>query len=188
MTDSDLNLVAEAWTRIESVLAANEADEFVGLSKPAGDVEITQLEDRIGTALPPDFVQSYRIHNGQSDDVILVPPLAPLDDGYYLLPIEQILEDWETWGELAEAEDLVEKTSAPDEGVRSCWWHRGWISFASNGGGDSLCIDLAPTKTGTVGQVITLWHDQPRRQLVATSFSEWLGDLAEALEDEGFPF
>ncbi|MEU7855866.1 SMI1/KNR4 family protein [Nonomuraea sp. NPDC049141] len=38
--------------------------------------------------------------------------------------------------------------------VRCVWWHRGWIRFAEDSGGNLLCIDLAPAHHGSRGQVI----------------------------------
>jgi cell wall assembly regulator SMI1 len=58
----------------------------------------------------------------------------------------------------------------------------GRIPVASNGGGDSLCIDLAPVGGGTIGQVIVIRHDCPGRTRLASSFCELLDRLASHYE------
>jgi len=85
---------------------------------------------------------------------------------------------------LVDAGEFATDTSTPDEGIRSDWWHPGWIPFASNGCGDSLCIDLAPTATGVAGQIISMNHETAQRRLLAPSFAQFLNQLAEQLEDD----
>jgi cell wall assembly regulator SMI1 len=58
------------------------------------------------------------------------------------------------------------------------------VPVASNGGGDALCVDLAPAPGGAVGQVITMSHESGERRRVAGSFAELLRRLAEHYEAE----
>jgi len=60
---------------------------------------------------------------------------------------------------------------------------QGHSVFASDGGGDSLCLDLAPAEGGTVGQVIAMSHETGDRPVLAKSFAEFLALLAQRLED-----
>jgi cell wall assembly regulator SMI1 len=55
------------------------------------------------------------------------------------------------------------------------------VPFASNGGGDSMCLDMAPTARGTGGQVISMNHETGVRQRLAPSFAEFLNRLVECL-------
>jgi cell wall assembly regulator SMI1 len=72
--------------------------------------------------------------------------------------------------------------------VRKAWWHRGWVPFASNGGGDYWCIDLDPARGGTAGQVIAYSHESGERGLQSPSLRRWLFDLAGELESGGLTY
>jgi cell wall assembly regulator SMI1 len=51
-----------------------------------------------------------------------------------------------------------------------------------------LCIDLDPAEGGHVGQVITMWHDEPGREWIAGSFQEWLSLFVHQLNDDYFRY
>jgi cell wall assembly regulator SMI1 len=117
-------------------------------------------------------------------------------DGWELLPTEGIADQWRTWREtMAAMRELGVLTSEPgglasepDPGIRSDWWNVGWIPLASDGAGDSLCVDLAPAPGGRKGQLITMIHDDSPRPLVAGSFHEWLSALADGMESGAYVF
>jgi len=155
------------WHSLKAWLAAHEPDLLADLGPPAGESAIKALELRVGVALPPDFEASLRAHDGQHGRA------AWLFDGYQYLSIENILMSWEAWHELSVGGDFDGRVARPDSAIRNVWWHDGWVPFASNGGGDYMCLDLAPEPMGTVGQVIRVFHDMPQRVLVAPSFSAW---------------
>src|SRR5262249_47490208 len=127
--------------------------------------------------------EAYRIHNGQKDEGDLIPPLAENEESYFLMPTADIVREWKSWKKLADGGEFEGKESGPDRGIVDAWWHPGWVPFASNGGGDSICLDLAPTGEGQAGQVITMNHESAKRELLAPSFAHWLAALAEAVED-----
>lgn len=62
------------------------------------------------------------------------------------------------------------------------WWRLGWIPFCGDGGGDHLCVDLDPADGGTVGQVISMWHDMPNRDLTGTSLTDFIEIIAADAE------
>ena len=68
-------------------------------------------------------------------------------------------------------------------GVRSDWWNAKWVPFAGDGGGDSLCVDLAPAKGGVAGQVIMHHHAADARSRKAASVQSLLNQLAEHREE-----
>ena len=43
-----------------------------------------------------------------------------------------------------------------------------------DGAGNHHCVDLDPEKSGVPGQVITMWHDDDERAVVAGSFYAFL--------------
>ena len=174
--------VADSWQKIEVWLAANEPELMKSLNPGATDAQILEVEKAIGNSLPEQIKESYRIHNGQSSGD-LIPPLQPDDEGSYVLySTVEMLREWRSWKELVDSGEFRGKESGPDQGIQSSWWHPGWISFASNGGGDSMCIDLAPAQGGTVGQIITMNHESSARQKLANSFAEWLSELTYTIE------
>ena len=55
----------------------------------------------------------------------------------------------------------MNRRAIADKGIQKQWWNSAWIPFADNGGGDYLCLDLAPMACGNPGQVIAMRHDSP---------------------------
>jgi cell wall assembly regulator SMI1/ankyrin repeat protein len=175
--------VAACWKKIDAWLKANNPDLKKSLNKPASDQQIADLEKVIGARLPADFKESLKIHNGQKySEGDLIPPPEERDSAYFLMASGDIAEEWQNRKKLHDSGEFADKESGPDKGIQDAWWHPGWIPFASNGGGDSFCLDLAPSKEGQTGQVITMNHESAKREMLAPSFAQWLADLAEAIE------
>lgn len=174
--------VADTWKRIDAWLKTHNPKLAKALNKGVTDKEIAQAEAKLGVKLPSDFKESYQLHNGQKEGD-LIPPPNNNDSGYILLPLKDILNEWKMWKGLIDKGEFANDESNPAKGIRTDWWHPGWIPFASNGGGDSFCIDLAPAKGGKAGQIITMNHESAERELLAPSFAAWLATLAEDLEN-----
>lgn len=163
----------QQWVRLEAYLKANKPALLADLNPPATDAEIYELEQQLGMTLPADFVKFLKTHNGQKGKA------EWLFDGNEFLSIRNILMSWSAWVDLMEGGDFDDRVSKPDSGIQTGWWLKGWIPFASNGGGDYLCLDLNPSESGDVGQVIKVFHDFPKRTLVASGFFRWLDDFVE---------
>jgi cell wall assembly regulator SMI1 len=184
--------VADGWRRIEGWLEVNNPPLRAALKPPASDAELAAIEAVIGAELPGDFKESWRVHGGTGDTAgSLIPARdAPGDrygnattpGGYYLMPCAEILLEWRSWKLLADGGEFAGQESTGDHGIRRAWWHPGWVPFASNGGGDSICLDLAPAAAGTVGQVITMNHETAERELLAPSYARWLAEVADLVE------
>jgi cell wall assembly regulator SMI1 len=135
--------------------------------------------------LPADFKASVAIHNGQDIDSgqTLMPLPSEPEAGYRLMTLDHIATEWQMWMDLIQQGEFAgQESSADEEILADTWWQPGWIPFAENGGGDSFCLDLTPSRFGKVGQIITMNHESSRRELLASSFSEWLAELADKLE------
>lgn len=177
----------EIWVRIESWMRANAPKVFDVLQPGASDAQITELEDFLSIQFPEDIRSSYRIHNGQSTyDYGLV-------NGREFLSLERIKDEWQVWKELLDsgtfqAEDGQDQGSGPAPGICNVWWSSKWIPLTYDGGGNHDCLDLNPAEGGTVGQIITMWHDDAEREIIAPSFREWLEQYAEGLESGQFIF
>jgi cell wall assembly regulator SMI1 len=83
---------------------------------------------------------------------------------------------------LLDINEFAGNVAIPDPGVQDAWWDPGWISIASDGGGDSVCIDLHPATGGTAGQVILMNHENGFRPRLAGSFTELLSLLVDYYE------
>jgi cell wall assembly regulator SMI1 len=178
--------VPALWERIRrATLGLTHGRPIAG--NGASPSALAELEAAVGAKLPDDLRASYLLHNGQPQGA---PALFPheygdLGCGYWLLSVEGILRDWGVWKDLNDGGEFSGLTAIPDEGVRSDWWHPGWLPIAADGGGDFLCVDLAPDAGGTMGQVIQMCHDDGKRPRLAASFAQVLAQLAEHYEKVG---
>lgn len=159
--------VRDVWNRFESWLSAHWPEGLGALNPPATDEQIAALQESIGLALPEDYVACLKVHNGQSYGV------GGLFDGAEFLSTDEVLNQWKIWKGLLDGGEFAGIVSDPARGVRNDWWHPGWIPFTHNGGGDHLCLDLAPGASGSPGQVITMWHDSGERDCIAPDFGTW---------------
>lgn len=179
--------VAESWKRIELWLASKVPSLATSLAKPATDEVIDRVENQMEIDFPPDLRESYLVHDGAEygeGELNIFP--APLDSdeemAFCLLPVTEILSEWEVWRDLIDDGEFDDLEVTADLEVQDVWWSKGWIPVAGNGGGDFICVDLRPAEEGQVGQVICAWHDDDVRTLVADSWSDYLAMLAEQME------
>jgi cell wall assembly regulator SMI1 len=164
----------EIWTKIEGWYKKNTSEKEI-FNAGASEAEIKDLESFLGIEFPSDVRDSYSIHNGQKDFHI------GFIDSFMLLPLDQIKEDWVIWKELYDTDDDP-NVGSPSRGVCPYWWHPRWIPLTSDGSGNFHCLDLIPAKGGQEGQIITMWHDEDTRKLLAKSFRLWLQKFADELE------
>ncbi len=170
--------MSEYWKRFEEWIKINAPHLLKELNTGASQDDINKLESIIGQKLPDDFVEFYKIHNGQNNE------------GEVLINSENILEIDDIIGY---CEDLKMMLSDPlfnyedkevgDEGVKGNWWNMLWVPFTHDRSGNHICLDLDPTETGNISQVIRYWHDSPFRELYGTSFSRWFSDYVTGLEN-----
>lgn len=171
----------DIWIRIESWMQVNAPNVLKSLQSGASETQIIEFEDFLSITLPEDIRCSYKIHNGQSTG------RCGLINGREFLSLERIKDEWGVWKELLDDgifnnEDGEDQGSNPVPGIRNLWWNEFWIPLTSDGGGNHDCIDLDPAEGGAVGQIITMWHDDADRSIVAPSFRAWLKQYADDLE------
>lgn len=73
-------------------------------------------------------------------------------------------------------------------GVRPVWWWPKWIPFMENGGGDYLCVDMDPTLSGNLGQIVIYYHDETFRRKDAQGIGEMLARIADGRETGTYTF
>ena len=166
----------DIWDRIEPWLQANASERFATLQRGATTQKIRATERQLGVSFPPDVEESYRIHDGQTD---LGPPLI---EEWHLLPLSAVVKEWKLMRKLLTAGKLDGGVVRPVGPVKAQWWSEKWIPIASNGGGDFRCLDFDPARGGNVGQVISFWHMDDKRERIAPSFRGWLAAYAKDLK------
>jgi cell wall assembly regulator SMI1 len=173
--------VRDPWRRIEAWLA--ERARFVlDTLNPGTTVEAIQAIEtslRVGP-LPDDFVQSWRIHDGQHWNTSL-PLIAGWLGSYSLLSLDRIESRYDSASVLL-SEEFNTLRGTPHGLVRPDWWNPRWVPVAGNASGDAICLDLDPPPGGVVGQVIEFLHDEKDRTVLAPSLGAWLEEFATELE------
>lgn len=162
------------WERFDHWLAANHPDLLDDLQPAATGTQLEALIQRLGFDLPVEFMDSLEVHNGQAGRA------GYLFDCYAFLSIAHLLMRWNTWNNLLEDGDFDDRVARSTAGIQPVWWDPAWIPFATNGGGDYLCIDLHPAIGGTFGQVIEVLHDAPDRCLLAQTFGDWFDRFVDS--------
>jgi cell wall assembly regulator SMI1 len=168
--------VQELWDRLESRLADIEPDVLRDLLPGVTDYEIRSAEELMGVRLPEDAEESYKIHDGQGGDG---PPLIMGE--WQLLSLEDMTHQWKLMKDLSDTGVFMEAQGSPEGPVRPDWWNTKWIPVAYNGAGDLQCLDMDPAAGGDSGQLITFWHMNPNREVIADSFRTWLQGCIDSL-------
>lgn len=173
---NDLSVMRDIWERIDKWLGVNAPQVLNVLQPGASEEQIRETEKLLSVEFPEDVKNSYRIHNGQSNGNV------GFINGLEFLSLERIRDEWKVWKDLLDSGDFEDWHSEPEKQIRSDWWHPKWIPLTHDWGGNHECLDLAPTEYGDVGQIISIWHDDATREVVAESFCNWLEQFANDLE------
>jgi cell wall assembly regulator SMI1 len=168
------------WDRIHVWLGEHAPQVLAGLRPGAGEEQIRAAENALGVALPEDVRTAYRVHDGEGAEGTAPSPGVLF--GRPWLSLDAVVKDWRTMQGLLDRKAFPDTpaNAATDGPVRADWWNPCWLPVADAGMG-VFCIDLAPSANGRVGQIITVWNDGARGFL-ASSFADWLDDLASELE------
>jgi cell wall assembly regulator SMI1/predicted DNA-binding WGR domain protein len=163
-----------AIARIEAKAAA----AGVTLAKGASAKEIKAAEKALGLTLPEEVVAFYRRHDGSEDE--------PAVEGRELLSLSRIVDEWKIWKDLLDQGTFeANDHGRPDPGVQKRWWIPEWVPVTYDGAGNHHVLDLAPAAGGTHGQILSFWHDDDERTVVAKSFLSWLEGAAWADDQTG---
>jgi cell wall assembly regulator SMI1 len=166
-----------AWARYTAKGAEVHAPFMSCLDKGASEDEIALAERAVGCLFPPDLRHLLSLHNGSKEYQVL--------PGWALFSAQRIVDEWKCWEGLYHTQFKPEKydcePAGPIQGDE--WWRLRWIPFCGDGGGNHLCVDMDPADGGRVGQVITMWHDQADRKIVADTLTEFIEIIAQDFED-----
>ena len=166
----------KVWQKIDNWLRANASEIASDLLTGATQEEFAEVEKHIQIQFTQDFKQSYLIHNGQQGYA------DPLMGEWKILSLKHIRSEWDIMKKLYDESVFSDAISEPIGEIKSDWWNPKWIPIASNGSGDLICLDLDPDIGGNIGQVISFWHMDERREKLADNFQIWLQKFADDLE------
>lgn len=169
-------------SQLEQWLEEHYQDLAQDFLPPAEEDALEGLEEELANKLPEDYKALMRWHDGQNGEA------AGLFGNWEFLPLEDVLQEWQLWKDLNDKGHFDEQHPdvRPDGPVKKRWWHPAWIPITADGMGNNHCLDLAPEKTGNYGQIITLFHDNEVRRVVAPSLEQWIADILENLDNGNY--
>lgn len=168
--------IKSLWEAFDKWLEDNWKEAFEQLNSPAIPEQIQQLQSKLGVELPAEFIECLQVHNGERNS-------CGLFDGSEFLSSDEIVFQWGIWQDLLSKGEFEDIYSDPGKGVKNDWWNPKWIPFTHTGSGDHLCIDLGPSEDGTYGQIISMWHDDPSREVIAPSFRTYFEKYVKGVLD-----
>lgn len=162
----------QIWRDIENWYQQHAPELYKRLKPGATDDEIAAAETQLGRTLPDDYKASLRVHNGN----------VSLHD-YTYLDIAQAVGNWSRMKNLADKGTFADREADDDAGgaIQKAWWHDGYIPFAEDGGGNMICIDLAPGAQGQAGQIVQMEMGAGPFLGEHNSFGAWLKDYRDRL-------
>ncbi|AKT37988.1 SMI1/KNR4 family protein [Chondromyces crocatus] len=156
LDEAALLRVQAFWARIRQWLTkhAPTYEARIARAASASPQDIEALEARLGASLPPDF-RAHLLLFGKGG-------ATSADRAWFYeytgLSIAEIIDRWEGLEELRQKGTFADATphelDRDDDKVKWTWWHRGWIPFAEDGGGNLFCVDVDPEPEGSRGQII----------------------------------
>jgi cell wall assembly regulator SMI1 len=164
--------LAESWERIRALYPHQI------LNPGATPAAIAAFEEAIGLALPDDFKESLRLHDGGKDFWF-----TPTSGEF--LSLAGMLKQWNWYGGAhRKGEYASEDWEASDiEGpIKPIFWNTKRI-FVTDNSGDHWTLDLDPPEDGAYGQILEHSHEVGPTQVLARSWTELLSQLVVGLEN-----
>ena len=100
-------------------------------------------------------------------------------DDWHLFDISRIGAEFEWWAKAAA--DNEDSDIEADDGVRPTYWNRRWVPLFGQEH-SVICVDLDPSESGHVGQLIIVYDDSPERKVVSKSLDAFFGSVMSAVE------
>ncbi len=183
MSSSTVGAVSDSWASIDLWLTENAPDLLDTFGQGADAEAIMAAETALGIQFPADFKKSVEIRDGQQSDILI-----GFVEASEFLSLERILDEWRVWKDLYDSGEFKDCASEPTGPIKTDWWNPKWIPFTYDGSGNHLCLDLDPASGGAVGQIITMWHDDAERKVIAPNFQTWLHQVANSLQSGDLVF
>jgi len=157
-----LQSMSEHINRLENWLRKCRPSYLEGLNAAATLDALNSLELDHGVQFPKELREFYLWHNGQPFGSVTFSgnkTLMPLDDVAHALSVLNSLRDG---GDFESAD----------------WWSSQWIPFVKDGGGNHIVVDT--TQNGVVRE---FWKADSDREVIASSFGQWIDDRISEFED-----
>lgn len=171
------------YAQFERLKQHSQSDIDLSFNDGATDDDFAKLEQVLGFELPKEFKDIYCIYNGLDFGSVLH------DDW---LSIEQIITNYQILKQLYDeqvfSDDGIDFGCELDSSAikPNYWFNPKWIPFTQSSTADYKMIDLDPSETGTKGQIIQMWHDDPSRELLAVSLTDFFEQFATDLENDKY--
>jgi cell wall assembly regulator SMI1 len=176
--DFDPKRVEKAWARFIDKATDVHAPFTTYLNQGATRNQIDLAERAVNCEFPPDLRQLLSLHNGSRRYFVL--------PRWELFSTELIVDAWKMWEDLylwqSKSENITNFCEPSGPIKDDEWWRLRWIPFCGDHAGNHLCVDMDPAEGGNSGQVITMWHDDARRELIAKSLTEYIEIIASDFE------
>ena len=160
-----------AWSAYRNLLASRAPEAARHLRPPAAadDVEVLWAK----AEAPSPLLGFLALHDGEKDGLGggVFPTWRPLSV-VGMLSAKAFLDELHADPGTCDA----------DRGVQPVWWCKGWLPWATNGGGDYLALDLDPGPGGLHGQVVYFGHADDYREVFAPSLTDAISLLTNDLE------
>ncbi len=166
------NSIAESWERLRAFYPHQI------LNPGATPAAIAAFEEAIGLALPDDFKESLRLHDG-GDEFWFHSTSGEF------LSLAGMLKRWKMYRQAQrQGEYATEDWEASDiEGpIKPVFWNTKRIVVTDNSG-DHWTLDLDPPDDGAYGQILDHSHEVGPMKVLARSWTELLAQLVVDLEN-----
>jgi len=185
--------IVELWVRLEAWAEEHAPKMLEDLKPGVSDAQIAELQAALARELPEPFLQSLRVHDGESDGW----PSKVMADMGACLPSNRIVEHWQMHRQVAEqmAEQIGGEQSDEElaglirdniisvEGpVRPETFNPAWVPIMDSNGDVFWALDFAPAEGGHEGQVIQVDLEGCEWKVVANSFAEFFANYVQSLE------
>lgn len=131
-------MIEYLWIRIESWLSDNAPSLLRSLLPPATEDEIKEFEKKMQIRLPSDFVESLKVHNGQSTRALQADKGFGLFGDMFLLELDEIHN----------TRNFLVKQSEKDR-ANDFDFDPLWVPFARTRMYASYCLDMTVPSDGS---------------------------------------
>lgn len=167
-----MDSIQEIWTDIETWYKGNTPRLYRMLRAGASDRQIRRLERRIGLALPEDYIDSLRRHNGGS-----------FIDNYLYLGIDEVLERWAALRDVLRHERFQddEEISDSDDISDARPGQSALVPIAEHIAGVIVCVSLTPISLLTKGIIVEIDISEGTWTSAYETFTDWLESYRDDL-------
>lgn len=159
----------DKWQKLEHWLTANAPRVLENLNPPASENKIAETEAKLNIKFPPSVRKTYLLHDGQPTEA------WGLFGGYRLLSLDDIVD-------LVEMQVQIEEEYEFGDFDASLMIPLIDLSCT----GDFYYVENSVNNEET--ELIEWWHEEPTRNVKATSFEAFFDDFLSQVENGDFIF